>query len=246
MLKKIRRQLTQSRFAQSVSGLIAYSYMELVYYTSTWQYHNADAPKLFWDQGKPIIVCFWHGRLLCMSRVWRKGVKGAMMSSKHRDGRFTAEVIKHYNIETVFGSTSRGGAMALRQVMDKIDQGYSIGFTPDGPRGPRFRAAMGAVYLAKTTGLPILPVSVATSRRKVLRSWDRFLVCWPFSHGAYVWGDPIYVPGDCSDVELESYRQKLEQDLIDVSNRSDILCGQTPIPLDGAPVDDMIDQRKAS
>jgi lysophospholipid acyltransferase (LPLAT)-like uncharacterized protein len=246
MLKKIRRQLTQSSFAQYISAWLAYLYMELVYHTSSWQYHNAELPASFWDQGKPIIVCFWHGRLLCMARAWRKGVKGAMISSHHRDGKFTAAIIRHYGVGTVFGSTSRGGAAALRQTIDKIADGYSIGLTPDGPRGPRFRAATGAVYLAKTTGLPIVPVSVATTRRKMLYSWDRFLVCWPFSRGVYVWGDPIYVPKDCDDTELESYRQKLEWNLIDVSNRSDLLCGHMPIPLDDAAVDDMMDQRKAS
>ncbi|TAH36036.1 MAG: DUF374 domain-containing protein [Alphaproteobacteria bacterium] len=246
MSKKFRRKLIQSSLVQSLISWVAYLYMELVYYTSRWEHHNRAVPESFWDAGKPMIVCFWHNRLLCMCRCWRKGVKATILISQHRDGRFISQTIHHYGVGTVTGSTSRGSSAALREMVEKIEQSYCVGITPDGPRGPRFQAAPGPVYLAKLTGIPIVNVSVATSKRKVLQSWDRFLVCLPFSRGAYVWGNPIHVPQDCSDADLELYRQKLEQDLIDVSNRSDQLCGQTPIPLDESRLNDMMSQRKAS
>lgn len=226
---KIGRRIVQSRFTQNFLAWAAFLYMELVYRTSRWQTHNAAIPESYWNQGKPAIVCFWHNRMLVMCRCWRDRVKAAMLISHHRDGRFISMAIAHYGIETVSGSTSRGSAAALREMIDKIGQGYSIGITPDGPRGPRFQAAQGAVYLAKITGLPLIPVSVATSRRKILRSWDRFLVCLPFSRGVFVWGNPIHVPPDSTEESMESYRLMLQQDLIDISGQSDLLCGQQPV-----------------
>lgn len=229
-MKKFKRKILKSGPVQSVIAFIAFLYAESVYWTSRWQHHNRDLPEKFWDSGKPMIVCFWHNRILVMSRCWRKGVKAKMLISHHGDGKLISKMIGHYNVGTVSGSTSRGSAAALREMIDAAAQGYSIGITPDGPRGPRYQAAIGAIYLAKTTGLPVIAVSVSTSRRKMLRSWDRFLIALPFSKGAFVWGSPFYVPNDADDAALESLRQHLEQDMIDVTSQSDLLTGHSPIP----------------
>ena len=231
MIKQYRRKILQSLWMQSVIAWIAYVYMELVYYTSRWQHINRAVPESFWEAGKPMIVCFWHNRLLSMCRCWRRGVKAAILISHHRDGRMISKIIGNYDVGTVMGSTSRGSAGALREMNEKIAQGYSIGITPDGPRGPRYQAAVGAVYMAKITGLPVVGVSVATTRRRLLRSWDRFVITLPFSRGVYVWGDPLYVPQDADDAALENFRAKMEKDLIEITNRSDLLCGNQPIPL---------------
>jgi lysophospholipid acyltransferase (LPLAT)-like uncharacterized protein len=231
MWKLLKRELVKSAAVQYLTALIAYLYIEFVYFTTRWQTYGCDAVEPYWDAGKPMIVCFWHNRLLVMPRCWRRGVKAKMLISHHRDGKLISAVIAHFGVGTVSGSTSRGSAAALREMMDAIDAGYSIGFTPDGPRGPRYQAAIGAIYLAKVTGLPIVGVSVATSRRKVLRSWDRFLICFPFSRGAFVWGKPMSVPADAGDATMEQLRQKLQSEMIEITNRSDFLVGQQPIPL---------------
>ncbi len=231
MFKSLRRKLIKNKLTERVIAYLAYLYMELVYFTGRWQHVNRQAAEKFWDAGQPMIVCFWHNRLLSMCRCWRMGTKAEILISRHRDGKLISSVIGHYGIGTVVGSTSHGSAAAMREMLDKVAAGVCIGITPDGPRGPRYCAAPGAVYLAKMTGLPIVNISVATTRRRVLKTWDRFIVTLPFSRGVYIWGDPIYVPPDADETELEKFRVKFEQDLRDVTDRSDIMCGHAPIAL---------------
>lgn len=234
MFKPFKRKIMKSAGMQSVIAWLAFTYIRFVYYTTRWQVVGRGAVEKFWDEKRPMIVCFWHNRLLLMTPCWRRGVPAKMLISHHRDGKLISATIGHFGVGTVSGSTSRGASGALREMIDAIEAGYSIGFTPDGPRGPRYRAAGGAVYLAKVTGLPLVCVSVATSRRKILNSWDRFLVCLPFSRGVYVWGAPMIVPSSADDAELEAARQKLESELIAITDQSDILVGQRPIPWQNA------------
>ena len=86
--------------------------------------------------GGPGDVIFWHGRLLMMPHVWRAGVPMNMLISQHRDGRLIADTIAHFGLGSVAGSSSKGGAAAVRQIVKAIRAGEYAGVTPDGPRGP--------------------------------------------------------------------------------------------------------------
>ena len=97
-----------------------------------------------------------------------------MLISQHRDGQLIARTVRRFGIASIAGSTSHGGSAALRAILRALKAGQCIGVTPDGPRGPRMRATGGAVDIARLSGVPILPAAFATSRRRVLGSWDRF------------------------------------------------------------------------
>lgn len=94
-----------------------------------------------------------------------------------------------------------------------LRRGEFIGLTPDGPRGPRMRAGLGVIRTAQQTGVPIVPVSFAASRRRVLGSWDRFVVALPFGRGVIGIGDFIDIPRDADAETLEKLRRRLEGDL---------------------------------
>ena len=79
-------------------------------------------------------------------------------------------------------------------------------FTPDGPRGPRYQVQPGLVLVAKRTGAPILPMTFGAQWKRVLTSWDAFLLPLPFSRIVVVYGEPIYVPADASAADLEAKR----------------------------------------
>ncbi|MBN8929508.1 MAG: lysophospholipid acyltransferase family protein [Rhodospirillales bacterium] len=117
-----------------------------------------------------------------------------VLVSHHRDGRFIGEAIRRFGLDTVFGSSSRGGAAALRSLITLLGRGHIVAITPDGPRGPRREAAPGVAQLAALSGAPIVPVAARTARRIQLKTWDRMTIPLPFGRGVVVCGAPIEVP----------------------------------------------------
>jgi hypothetical protein len=99
--------------------------------------------------------------------------------------------------------------------------GSDIALVPDGPRGPRYRVQIGVIDLAKLTGRPIIPCSFSASRRKIFKTWDRFLLPYPFSKGVFIWGDPIVVDPNGNRAHLEERRALLEKRLNELTERAD-------------------------
>ena len=116
-------------------------------------------------QGRAIIIAFWHGRQLMMPLAYR-GRQVHILISQHRDGELIQRVVSRFGFHAVRGSTTRGGAAALRRLIAVGRRGGDIAVTPDGPKGPRQIAQPGVVQLAKVTGLPIVPLTFACSKKK--------------------------------------------------------------------------------
>lgn len=160
----------------------------------------------------PYIHAFWHGHLLLMPYAYPGG-KIAILISEHRDGEYIARTMARFGHDSIRGSTTSGGASALRRSVRRAREGWDLGFTPDGPRGPRHKVQRGVILAARLSGLPIVPVSFAASRAKVLGSWDGFVVPIPFSRGVFVYGAPIEVAPDAGEGEMEAAGSKLEAEL---------------------------------
>src|SRR5581483_11639168 len=106
------------------------------------------------------------------------------------------------------GSSTRGGQRALLEMETYVSSGKGAAFTIDGPRGPRYVAKRGPVYLAKATGVAITPFYVAVAKKWTLDSWDRFVIPVPFSQALVQVAPKIYVPSDADDTLLEAkYRE---------------------------------------
>lgn len=204
-------------------------YIRFVRATGRWRVVRGEIPARFWDEGRSFILAFWHGRLLMMPYCWRKGAPMNTLISQHRDGELLARTIRHFGLGTVRGSTTHGGSAALRTLVRALKTGAYVGITPDGPRGPRMRANLGAVQLARLAQVPIVPVAYSASRRRVLASWDRFVLAWPFSRGVFVWGDPVAVPKDADGEALEAARRELEARLNAITGEADRLVGREAI-----------------
>jgi lysophospholipid acyltransferase (LPLAT)-like uncharacterized protein len=138
-----------------------------------------------------------------------RGRRISVLSSQSRDGELMARTIARLGIDTSRGSSSRGGVLGLRTLLQKAEEGWDIGFTPDGPRGPAGEVKPGVILVAAATGLPIVPVAIAASRAKRLHSWDRFLVPLPLSKVHFVYGEPLTVPrrGDPAEAAAELKRR---------------------------------------
>lgn len=223
------KQLLRRDWMRAMLCRVLAAYIRLVHRTGRWQIQGGDIPARFWDEGRPFIIAFWHGRLLMMPYCWRKGVPIRMLISQHADGLFISHTIRHFGLDTVAGSSSRGGSAAMRALLKSLQAGASIGFTPDGPRGPRMRASAGVVQAARLAGVPILPCTFAAQRRFVLGSWDRFIFALPFTRGVFIWDQPISVARDAAESDIEAARQRLEDRLNAITAEADRLVGSEPV-----------------
>ena len=145
-----------------------------------------------------------------------------------------AKTVQPFNVDTITGSTGKGGASALRGLAQTLKNGGVVGITPDGPRGPRMRASGGIVALARISGIPIYTISYSAKRGRVLGSWDRFLLPLPFTRGVFTWSGPIDVPKDADKAMLESKRLEVEEALNATGRQCDELMGRPatePAPL---------------
>ena len=208
---------------------IAAQYIRLVWLTGRWQVVGGDIPAAYWDQGKPFILAFWHGRLLMMMKLWRGGMPIHMLISQHRDGKLIARTVGHFGIDCIEGSTTRGGAQALRSILKTLRGGNCIGITPDGPRGPRMHASAGMINIARLSGCPIIPACYSSTSRRLLKSWDRFAVTFPFSRGVFLWGQPIEVPKDLDDDGVEAIRLEVERIMVAQAAEADRMMGVEPV-----------------
>jgi len=171
---------------------------------------------------RPILFAFWHGRMLYFLKLYAYlGARVTVLVSQSRDGELVAQLLSCFGFQTTRGSTSRGGARGLLAVVNKVRSGMHACFTPDGPRGPRFQVQPGLVMVAKRTGAPILPMTFGAQWKRVLASWDAFLLPLPFSRVVVVYGEPIYVPADASAADLEAKRREVEASLRRITETAD-------------------------
>jgi lysophospholipid acyltransferase (LPLAT)-like uncharacterized protein len=227
-LRILRRTATLGAVQAALCWIVAH-YIRLVWRTGRWRIEgDADAMRLF-EQGKPLIIATWHGRLLMTPFGWQHSNRSHVLVSAHRDGQLIARTLAHFKARTIVGSTRRGGADALRKLHRLMLQGGAVGITPDGPRGPRMRVSPGIVQLARLSGAPIFPLAYSARPRHVFQTWDRFVLPLPFGRGVFLWGEPLTVPREAGEAALESARRQLEERLNALTDRADAALGQPSI-----------------
>ena len=169
--------------------------------------------------GRQPIMAFWHGRILPATYYFRhRGI--VVITSENFDGEWIAGIIERFGYGTARGSTSRGGRRALLQLTRDLAAGRPAGFTVDGPRGPARVSQPGAVWLAKTTGHPVLPFHLEADRHWSVKSWDRTQIPKPFATVAIAMGEPFEVPADADEAGLELARATLDQRLFALEMRA--------------------------
>ena len=146
-----------------------------------------------WQARAPVIYAVWHGQILLLPLLYgRRAV--CVLASRSRDGELVTRYIGRFGIEAVRGSSSRGGAAALRHLARWLKQGREVVVVPDGPRGPAEVVKPGIVGLARLSGAAIVPVAVGASSEWRLGSWDGFRIPRPFARCVARFGEPIHVP----------------------------------------------------
>lgn len=165
-----------------------------------------------------MIWAFWHNRMFLIPWLhdhWFAHVPGTILTSPSGDGQIIADVCESFGIEAERGSSSKPqqGMSALIALAGKVKEGYDIGITPDGPRGPCYQLQPGIIKLAQLTGGSILPVHIQYSHAIRFKTWDRFELPLPFAKVKITFDEPMTVPRRMTEEEYEHHRAALEDRL---------------------------------
>lgn len=198
---------------------IGYPLINAIGHTLKWRTTGLQNFESIQMSGSQPILAFWHGRILAATLYFKqRGI--VVITSQNFDGEWIARIIERFGYKTARGSTSRGALRAMSQLVKDVNRGCVVGFTLDGPRGPARVAKLGAAWLAKKTGNPVLPFHIEASNFWTLRSWDNSQIPKPFSTVALVVGDPITVPTDASSDILEEASRKIEVHLEELEKQA--------------------------
>lgn len=159
------------------------------------------------------IAVLWHGRMATAAPVFA-GVNTVILVSRSGDGEMANMLLERLGYRTLRGSSKKVGVSVLRTMREMLRGGGAVAITPDGPRGPRHHVNRGAAFLARDSGLPILPFGFGVSRAVRLNSWDRFGLPLPFSRVQIVMGAPIRVPADATDQDLTEVSTAIQDALL--------------------------------
>tara|TARA_Y100000741_G_scaffold349029_1_gene317723 strand:- start:612 stop:1283 length:672 start_codon:yes stop_codon:yes gene_type:complete len=205
-----KKKLFKFYLSQKFLAYVGYLYILFVGITSKINIKNESLVKKMWKEKKPFILAFWHSQLMMIGFVWKSNTILNMLASSHSDGRFGAYIAQHFNLKNI-PIMAKNKSPSLRQIFKILNEGNYIGITPDGPRGPSKKVSEGIVKIAINSQVPIIPLGFASNKNFRLKSWDTFLITYPFSKCNFVWGEPINIPSNTKETEIEKYRIILEE-----------------------------------
>jgi lysophospholipid acyltransferase (LPLAT)-like uncharacterized protein len=217
--RAIREPLANSRLAKAALVSLLANALKFINWTNR-RIDKTDYAAVR-EKYTPGIIALWHGQHLLAPCTLPRDLPLVAMVSRSADAELNAQVIEKLGFEAVRGSGGRvhglnagkGGAVALIALKKALDAGKNVAMIVDVQNAPR-EATLGAITLAKLSGRPILPVAVATSRRKVLeKTWDKTTISLPFGRCAVVVGEAIHVAPGSSDEACTEFRQELTRNL---------------------------------
>jgi lysophospholipid acyltransferase (LPLAT)-like uncharacterized protein len=156
----------------------------------------------------PVILLLWHEYILFPFYL-RRHNDMAILLSQHRDADWLHEAARHRGFSTVRGSTTRGGAAALRELM-QLTKTKNLAITPDGPRGPRRKMSQGPIFLSSKLQIPLVCCGMGYYRPWRMRTWDRFAIPVPFTRARGIASPRLQIPANLDREGLEHYRQQTE------------------------------------
>ncbi|GBE14936.1 hypothetical protein BMS3Abin14_00989 [bacterium BMS3Abin14] len=181
------------------------------------------------DRGSVAVLAFFHGRQFLLISTFL-GRRVSIMSSLSRDGELQARVLSGLGFPIVRGSASRGGARGLIAMKRLMGQGYHGSFAVDGPKGPIHEVKPGAVYLAKKTGAPILPLAASAKPALTFhKAWDRYLLPMPFCRGVVIYGEPMWLDDDLGGDAVDRDCRALQSVLVRLQAEADSAVGRASL-----------------
>lgn len=226
--KKVRQPLARSRLTKTLLVNLAAGAIRLVNVTNKTAAGSDDIQKVVLDY-TPAIAAIWHGQHLLAPAINPCSNKMVALFSRSADAEINARVAEKLGFGVIRGSggragvqnTEKGGARALIALKKTLDAGTNVAMIADIAHGAPREAGLGIVTLAKVSGRPIVPIALATSRRKVLeKTWDKTTINLPFGRKALAVGAPIHVASNATAQEMEEKRQEVTASLNEVTLRA--------------------------
>lgn len=225
-LKRFWKKCKRNPKIEQVVAWLLSIVMKFCYCTTRWTFIGMEIPDSYHKAGKPLLVNLWHDRLMLAPCFWRWKPPLHVLASKHSDGRLIAKVVAYFNMPAIYGSTGSGIA-AAKELVKLIKKGNYVAIIPDGPRGPRHKLAPGAIAISRLSKVDIMPFSFCVKRFMRTKSWDKFIIAWPFNRGVIVCGEPIKWQ-DLKQMDEDEARAYVESKINECSQRAyKVLCDQT-------------------
>lgn len=200
----------KDRFLAWFISSVGYFIIYFIGKTSRLRFHKPPQAAALLSSDRPFLYAFWHRYQLFLAYAHRdQGVN--VVISRSKDGELIARAVERLGYRTVRGSSSRGGTAALLEMINCLESGQRVAVTPDGPRGPLGSVQPGVIAAAQKTGVPILPVAWAGARFTALKSWDKFIIPWPFGRCVVGYGTPVSLsPDEDAEAAAEKVRGAID------------------------------------
>lgn len=216
------------RVNQVVEGFFA-AYIRFAYATSRWEKSGFDEMEAELRKGEPVIFTLWHQRLLMAPYMFDTSLgKFCSLTSSARAGRLAGQILGRFGFETVPMSSHKRHVALSREVLRRINDGYTVGIAVDGPRGPARQASTVPLIWARSTGKRVFVLSFAARRVMRFPTWDKIMLPLPFTRGVLMcrsWD--VEVPRKVDAEQTEQLRLQLQAALDEITDASDHAVGRS-------------------
>lgn len=169
-------------FRRHVAPVLVYLFYRFL--LLTWRITLDESPSFrqALAERKPVVIAHWHGNELALIHLARR-YRIATITSTSKDGELMNRVLHWLGAETARGSSTRGGANAMRGLISHCRKnGNNVSFAVDGPKGPIYKVKPGVFEFSRLMSAPIYTASVGVSRPWIFsRAWNRAVLPKPFS-----------------------------------------------------------------
>lgn len=194
-----------------IASIFGFVLINIIYFTCKKKlYLNTNLDEI----QTPALFLSWHGNILGVVFLYMfilKKYKFSAMISNNKDGEIIARIASFYKTKTIRGSSSKGSIRALKEAFLTLDQKINIFITPDGPRGPRYSVANGAIALAQKKQIPIIAINFKSSSFWQFKSWDKMTLPKPFSDINFYLSEPFFINKMSQDEAKEYIKSRLMQ-----------------------------------
>ncbi|MCF2612758.1 MULTISPECIES: lysophospholipid acyltransferase family protein [Fusobacterium] len=167
------------------------------------------------EEDKPYVLALWHNKVVATVLALGFIKKRAGLASPSADGELISVPLEKLGYKMIRGSSGKDSVKGLVQLIKAVKEGYTIGTPLDGPKGPRFEAKQGMMYVAQKSGRPMVFMGAAYSKKWVLsKTWDKCQIPKPFSKVICVISEPFYLE---KSIPVEDYKEIVEKKLNDIN-----------------------------
>lgn len=194
----------KARYAKILHGFISIICSTLRVKKVGWERYEGKDQKL--------IMCGWHGKSFIFAHHFRNRGYYVIISSSN-DGDIQNGIFERFGYRSIRGSTGKGGVRAALSAVKVLREGATLAMTPDGPRGPSKVVQGGVMMMAQKSGAGLVPVGIKCKPAIYMKSWDRYMLPLMFGRAELIFGEPIFVPENATEEEVEQIRLHLESEI---------------------------------